>query len=474
MQNNTARRASIALGVFMTIVLIAGAILPLLGQNTTSVATLPPPTPAPTATLPPPITDFSNITFEKAYLHPTGLFAVSQPQGWVASNPTQTASQAQVNFINNAALSVIDVYVEKPAVAPVLSEELSARFTEDVLDASWANFSNWSETNRRMDGDRLLIDFAIALQGQQYVARQIVTTDGEWIYVTRVLAPNNATGVITYLMENMPTTFVPFKQFDNTPFDWQSYFDHQDNHAIRFPQSWTVGDSAPGRLASISGINGERLRVQGFDGVSVEDEAAARAWVESERAGATVLSVEPTTRGELNGFSVAYAFADADGEPQSGLAVLLNGADGVLHTANLYFTANNVDLNTVATLQEEAATAAANPDIAEPTAEATGEVADLFGGLDGIIPVETETGDQTERNYVNYATVMSTFSLIPVLDWSTDSLPLATPTPLPTPLPVEATAEATAEAELTEEASATEEASEEATAEATAEATDAS
>ena len=480
MQNNQARRASIALGVFMAIVLIAGAILPLANQNATVTDTTEA-TNAPTATFPPPITDFATIDFDTYFLHPSGLYAIAQPDGWSASEITPNPSQAQVNFINEGALSVIDAYVERAANAPVTVEELSSRFTQEVLDASWANFNNWRETFRRTEEDRLLIDFVVTLTGQQYVARQIVTTDGEWIYVTRVLAPDNATALITYLLDTLPTTYIPFKQFSGTPFEWLSYYDDRYHHIIRFPSDWQVTDSAPGRPASINSADGVSLRVIGYANRAAADDAAARPFIESERPGATVLSVEPTTRGDVSGFSVAYSFANTDGEAQSGLAVLLNGADGTLHVANLYFPAANIDLNTVDTLQEQQAALGQ----AEVTPEATGEVADAFGAIDDLVP-SPATG-AFGFLYTNYATVMSTFSLLPVINLSADSLPPATPTLIPTPAPVESTAEVTSEATsdieptvdiaLTDEAtpeveaSATMESTTEATAEATAEAT---
>lgn len=464
MQNNQARRASIALGVFMAIVLVAGVIIPVISPSTTTVDTTQP-TDAPTATFPPPITDFTAITFDRYFLHPSGLFAVAQPENWNVTDPTQTVSQAQANFINSEALSVLDIYVEQATNPPVTVEELSSRFTQDVLDSSWANFSNWRETFRRTEEDRLLIDFVLELSGQQYVSRQIVTTDGDWIYVTRVLAPDNATALINYLLDNLPGSFIPFKQFDGTPFEWQSYHDPRFNHIIRYPADWQLVDSAPGRLASIVTADGVSLRVIGFENRSAADEAAARAFIESERPGASILSVEATTRGDVSGFSVAYAFANADGEAQSGLGVLLNGADGVLHVANLYFPAANIDLNTVETLPEQQARLG-QP---EATPEATGDVADAFGAIQEIAPAP-ETG-AVGFLYTNYATVMATFGLLPALDLSADSLPPATPTLIPTPAPVETTAEATSDSLTTDEPAAQVTADADATAEATPETT---
>ncbi|MFN8530334.1 MAG: hypothetical protein U0670_17170 [Anaerolineae bacterium] len=457
----------------MAVVLIAGAILPLFRNSTSATATAEP-TQAVTPTFPPPITDFSNISLDQVYLHPGGLFAVSQPTGWDSVSPNSNSGQAGANMVNTTQQSVIDVSVQ-PSNG-ITTAGLSDYFTQGVLRQSWANFSNWTETNRRMEGDRLLIDFVVTYQSQQYVARQISYTDGDWIYNTRVLAPNNAADVITYMMSVLPDRFIPFKQFLNTPFEWLGYYDAQYRTIIRYPSNWTLADEAPGRLASITGANGEALRLTNVSGQTIADETAAAAYAQSVRPNITVLSTEAVTHGDLSGFSVAYTFSNVDGEPQSGAMVLLND-EGALHTADLYFPARNVDLNTVQTVPEQIAEQAAAA--AEATPEATGEVADAFGSVATSV---SPTIDTTQQTYAAYATILATFSRLPVLNLSPQSLP-ATPTPIPTVAPptivvpeitLEVTAEATVEATTvpTEAAvEATVEATADATAEATAEAT---
>lgn len=417
MQASNARRASIILGIFMAVVLIGGTILQLFAPNIPITQETIPPTDAPIPTFPPPVTNLQSLSFDKVYLHPSGMYAIAQPDGWTADQPNTARALAQVNMVNNSTLSVIDAYVED-AGGPVTVEDLSPRFTQQVLAQSWSRFSRWTETNRRLEGETLLIDFQVTLQRQTYIARQKVWTDGEWIYVVRVLTPENARDYLLYILDNVSSRITPFKEFAGTPFEWLAYYDVPTRHIIRYPAAWTVTDSAPGRTASIAGANGEALRVEARPGVNIADEGAARAWLENERPGATILSVRPVTRGELSGFSVAYSFVTPDGDPQSGLALLLNGDDR-LHIANLRFPAENVDLNAV--------TPAAAPETAgaETTPEAEAQNA-YYGEL---------------------ALVMSTFRLMPALDLSEDSLPPATPVPTPLPPTTEATEEATAEAE---------------------------
>lgn len=450
MNNSSAKRASIYLGVFMAVVMIAGVFAPLIRQESSQITTT-----SSTATVlptfPSPPEDMSTITFNQVFLHPSGIFSIGQPLGWGASQPSQGVNIAQINLINNDMLAVVDSYVE---AAPITSDQLSAHFSEAVINASWSNFSNWQETNRTMQGDHLVIDFTVTLSGRTYVARQQAWTDGSWVYVVRVLVPENATDLLRYLLENFVKSLQPQTEFVNTPFDWDAYYDQNASHIIRYPSDWTLTDSAPGRPASVSSATGGiNLRVETRAATSIADEAAARTFVEGLRSGNAVVSVKPVTRGLGQGFSVAYSTTTVDGGQESGLAVLLNGPDGALHVADLRFGTANIDLNTVVLTAADAAAA---------TAEATSEVA------------------ANSQAFVVLAEVMSTFYVIEPLNLSSQSLP-ATATPLPTlaltlaaptaEVTAEATAAATVEATAAAPSAATAEATAAATAEATAEAT---
>lgn len=447
--NNNAKRASIILGVFMAVVLIGSTFLQLLNPNSSTVATVAP-TQRVDPTFPAPL-DTAGITYDEMYLHPSGIFAVAQPTGYAASQPSSQPNIAQINMVNNEALSVIDAFVQNPGTQ-VTADDLDGYFTEEVLDQSWSNFQNWSETTRRRNGDTLVIDFTVRFSNQDYVARQIARTDGEWIYVTRVLAPSNATNFLITVLENVNNSMTPFKQFAGQPFNWEIYLDPATNIAIRHPAEWLVTNSAPGSPASIAGSNGENLRVETQTGNILNDEAAEN-WVLSTRPNATILSV---AQGESGTYTVAYAYATADGDPMSGFAALMNGENNQLYTANLRFAGENIDLNSYApTAAAPEAEAEATPD-AEATPEAV---------------------DPDTAYYESLAVIMSSFGLMPQMTFSADSMPpTATPLPTRTVAPTaEATAESTVEATEAPEAAeeATVEPAEEATAESTVEATEA-
>lgn len=432
--NNNARRASIYLGVFLAIVMLGGVFLPLLRNNSATTQEIPNPTSTPLPTFPPPPSDLTAIRFDQYYLHPSGIFAIAQPEGWTASEPNRGAAIAQVNLINNATLAVVDSYIEDPATT-ITADQLSDHFSESVINTSWANFTSWTESSRRLENERLTIDFTVTLQGRTYVARQEAWTDGDWIYVVRVLVPENATEMLRYLLENFVASLRPLTIFQGTPMNWSAHYDPNASHIIRFPQEWAVTDSAPGRPTSITSNDGILLRVEARAGAAVADEAAATAYVEGTRSGVTVTSVVPVERELGQGFSVAYGYTNVDGDQESGLAVLLNSGD-TLHIANLIFPTGGVDLNTI-----------------------SAQVDTTSASSDALSPV--------------LAQVMSTFNVIEPINLSLASLP-ATATPIPTSAPASETPEAEATVEATDavEAEATAEATD-APADATPEATDA-
>jgi hypothetical protein len=321
-------------------------LLPTLARNSAQNQQIQP-TEVPIPTFPPPIVDLNTIQFDELYLHPSGLFTVAQPTGWFPTEPLTTIDNARVTMSNVNQQSVLQVDVDKPASNGALTlDDVDARFTSAALASSWSRYNTWKETGaRRRENDRLLMDFELTLNKQTFVARQVAWTDGEWIYSVRVVTPENATDELLYVLDKTASTLTPNKEFATTPFDWKAYFDAQDSHIIRFPSNWVLADSAPGKPTSITSGDEIALRVETASG-AINDEDAARAWVEDVRPGASILSVEPVTRDDGNGFSVAYAFKNIDGESQSGLAVLLNGAEDKLHIANIRFNGADVDLNT--------------------------------------------------------------------------------------------------------------------------------
>jgi len=341
------QRVTVVLGIVLAIAMGASLMLPLLQQLGVNAA--PPavqPTDVPPPTQPPPIADLSSIRFEEPYLHPTGLFTAVVPSGWSATNEATTANEARVTFNNAAQLSVVEMRVIEPTGDLPLDsvEDLHNVFTNTWLQQSWSSYTSWDEDARRIEGAEMILDFSLERLGQEFIARQVSFTDGTWVYSLRVVTPSNASQMLQFVLNNVRASFQPVEAYVGTPLDWSAYFDNDAKHLIRYPDSWTLTDSAPGAPTSIAGSEGN-LRVETIE-VPVDSADAARAWVQQARPGADVVSVEEfESLGGIPGYRVAYQLRNLDGATESGLAVLLN-AGGSAHVANMLLSESGIqDLN---------------------------------------------------------------------------------------------------------------------------------
>ncbi len=348
MQKKQIRWSVLAFGILMSVIMVASLATPLLlqfaqnrslrqqaelqeEQAVTPVPTFPPPIP---------VTD---IGFERRVLQANGLFtvAVPQPPEWdtVESRFEAFANRAQVIMRNPN--GVVEAYVERPAEPPTTTEDVSTIFSQAALGTSWRNYSSWAETARSVGADRLTIDFELEQQSRTFVARQQSWTDGEWVYSVRVVTPENATDQLVFTLDGVSNSLEPLKQFAGTPFEWDAYYDGASNHLLRYPDAWTITDAADGRPASFEATDGTvAVRVETVD-ADISDESGASAYVEGLANVTEVLSVQPREAGD--GYSVAYRFANFDGEGGSGLAVLLN-SDESTHVADARVLAAEADL----------------------------------------------------------------------------------------------------------------------------------
>jgi hypothetical protein len=348
------QRITIFLGIFLSFGMIASVILPLLSQNLqqSAPAERPTETPAPTAPAPP---DTSTISFDEIHLHSSGLFTVAVPTGWTVSNEFSTDAEAQLTMQNPRALSVLEVRVLAPAEDVELDSvnNLGAQFTEDWLRSSWRQYNSWREDTREVVNDELIIDFNLSRSGQNYVARQIASTDGTWIYVVRVVMPSNASEAMRYVLENEDASLKPIERYLGEALAWNGYFDNSASHLIRFPSTWAVTDSADGVPASIAGED-VQMRVETATGIDSSD--AASAYVAALHTGTEVQSVEAVEQYGLSGYRVSYTVPTLDGPTESGIALILNDESGVAHVANALLTdVQNSDLNSVDLAAEDTA-----------------------------------------------------------------------------------------------------------------------
>jgi hypothetical protein len=408
MRRTQSQRLYTYFAIFIAALMALSVIFPLFSLNNPVVQDVEP-TDAPTATQPAPPVDLNAISFENTYLHPSGLFTVAQPTGWEPSSPGNTGVEAIIRMNNPQYLADIESFVIAPSAPVTTAEDVSAYFAD--ITTTIRGYVSPSETGRRIENDRSLIDFEVTQSRQPYIGRQVAWTDGRWIYGVRVVTPTNMRDLLLYLLENEPQTLQINELFADSPLGWTSFYNPQAGEIIRYPTGWTIVDGGVGSTVTINGVSGEVLRLELPSEGLVADEAAAQTAVQNLRPGATTASVVPVEKNGGSGFAVSYNEQSLDGIGESGLAVLINGADGLLHVANIRIPVANVDLNA-------------------PAADAG------FTATDAV-------------------NVMSSYNLTEGLDLP---IPTATPTPIATAVPPTAIPTATTETAATEEAATTEEA----------------
>lgn len=339
------QRSAVVMGGLLAFAMLASAILPLIRNNITQPNAIIP-TATPAATQPAPIADLNSIQFTETYLHPSGLFTVGIPTGWIPQDEFSTTGEAQVTMRNSAALSVVELRVLRPVEGVELTPEgLKAYFNESWLQASWREYTSFEKAREVVDGDKLVSDFNLRRQNQDYIARQNAFTDGTWIYLVRVVTPSNASQMLQYILEQETATLQPIERFIGSALEWGGYFDSANRHLIRFPGTWQVADSSAGAPASITGEN-IALRVSASDG-TIASEDAASAFVAGLRSNIEVKTVESAEQFGVAGYRVSYTLPNLDGGSQSGVVLLLNGSEKT-HVANLLFTnLSNTDVLTM-------------------------------------------------------------------------------------------------------------------------------
>ena len=343
--NTATKRFTVVVGIIMSIAMVGSLILPLLSGQTAQVQPdAPRPTPVPAPTFPPP-PDMSQIDFDDVYLHPSGLFTLGRPTGWIPTIEQSGAEEALVGLTNSDALSQVEARISPKPEDVATADDLSAFFSDAWLKQSWPYYSSWDETSRKMtDEGRVVIDFNLSRSRVDYIARQESWIEEGDIYTVRVVAPENAPQELKFLLAGAIDSIQRLEVYEGSPFDWQGYFDNTDKHMIRYPHGWKVTDAAAGLPATIASDD-VTMVVETVD-VALASESDTIDWIENWRSGVEALTVEAVEVGGAAGYEVSYRLSTVDGAPESGLALLLNGPDNRLHVANARVAERDVDLQT--------------------------------------------------------------------------------------------------------------------------------
>jgi len=86
------------------------------------------------------------------------------------------------------------------------------------------------------------------------------------------------------------------------------------------------------------------MTTQGDPGKAARTDPDARAWITARNPKAVVQTVKPFSSGDASGYVVSYNDPDADGNPRSSVATLLNGTNGTLYSAIMLSTTRGIDL----------------------------------------------------------------------------------------------------------------------------------
>ncbi len=338
MSREMQKRMSIIIGAFLVIVMGATAILPAIRSSTRTQTADATPLPSPEP-FPQPIANDS-LDFSARYLHPSALYTlpIPQPIGWNQIIPSNEAELARTTLRSD--LNVIEVYVRNaPGLTP---DDLPDQFSAANLEQTWRNYQ---QVERRGPGemrdDRFYVDYDLTLNRRLFNARHLAWTDGSWLYVVRVVGPSNAIEQTIFLAERMAAELESISQYHGDDAGWSAHFDAVAGYAVRFPRTWELQDSAPGRPASIAINDAASLRLEGLPSL-VTSEVDARALLAATRADAQLLSIEAWE----DGIALSFAYETALGEERSGAWLLIPNVDETTIRAEISIAANAIDLLT--------------------------------------------------------------------------------------------------------------------------------
>ncbi len=342
--NKTTKTFTYIIGIIMSVAMVGSLILPMLssqvGLGESAEAAVP--TPLPTPTLPPP-PDISALNFDTRHLHRSGLFTFAAPAGWTHASDSSSADELRAGLSNGDLLSVIEVRITRNPGNITDADALSNYMNRAWLGQTWSGYTSWDETGRSItDDDKLRLDFNLRRGRSHLIARQESWLEAGDIYSARVITAENAPQELKYILAGVSETISRLPVYADARFDWDVYFDRLDKHSLRFPADWTVVDAADGLPATVAG-DGITLVIAAADGALTDEDEAMR-WVERWRSGVAAISAEAAELAGVGGYKVSYRLQTVDGATDSGIALLLNGADERLHVANLRYSDIDVDL----------------------------------------------------------------------------------------------------------------------------------
>ena len=344
--NTTTKRFTVIVGIVMTFAMVGSLLIPLFSGQvgyTENLAETPGPTPLPEPTFPPP-PDISAIDFDSLYLHQSGLFTMAVPTGWEAGSDSNTPDELRASLSNSDAQSVVEARIIKNYNGISDAGELDAFFGRDWLNQSWREYWDWEETSRKITDDgHVVIDFNLRRsRNLLYSTARILASERRNLQCACSHCGKRPSRRSNFLLSGVVNSLQRLEVYLEAPFGWSGYFDNLDKHMIRYPSGWLITDAADGLPATFVGED-VTLALETLD-VALSSETDAIDWIEKWRGGVEAVAVEPAEVGEAKGYRISYRLTTLDGDIESGLAIVLHGADNRLHVANARIGGVDVDL----------------------------------------------------------------------------------------------------------------------------------
>lgn len=298
-----------------------------------------------------------DVTVSGTYFHPSGIFSVPLVNGWdLIPNfenqivPTIFDNYAEVDttFLNRTDSSVVSIIIEKVSSVKLNSiQDASAYLTNRYFSDAWANYSGgFSETARRIERDRLIIDFKVRDRGEDYLSRQVSRVNKGWLITIRIVVPGNDPELLNRLDQKLTPGLTFYPDLAAVPLEWVMLRDTSTTapaYFVKYPAQWVFNPTLNTVDSVLSGAT-VSLNVTTELNKAARTVQSARAWVTAAQANAKILTVKAETRGTVTGFSVSYQYTNPEGTPQNAVATLLNSANNTLYTLTIKLSAGNVDL----------------------------------------------------------------------------------------------------------------------------------
>ncbi len=349
MKGSSSKIAAIIGGVMVVTVILSMLLTTFLPGGLSRPAATPvqqnfaEPTLGPVA-FPTPDPDGPGLTLAQLAVHPAGTFVIAQPAGFTSAS-TASAAIHSLSLVDTTRYAVVHAYLQQHTGPQDLSS-LDAYNSAAALAGTWSEYDGWAETGREQAADRLVIDFTLDLGENTYLARQITWVVAElptYAYVLRFVVPDNYPALLGELELLIIPSYRAIPEALTVPLGWPGAVSMAGGYALRYPPEWTLIGDTTGSIVTLTTPEGGTLTLSSAAG-QVASEEEARAWAEASRADARVLAVAPLARTLGDGYAVSYAFSTTDGDPASGLSLLLNGPDGQLKSATLRLDMADADL----------------------------------------------------------------------------------------------------------------------------------